>query len=223
MEILERAGHQMRLLTATEAAELLQVKGDTLYSLIDREELPAAKVGGQWRFLEEDLITWFKSKYSVKSQNSSGGEKDDSGLEIMRPGIYRSLVSATFDANLISCENIIIDCNNIALELYDYAREDLIGKSLKTLLVPEFHEAVDETLALRLSGVIQRVHRRRDGTVLPVEISMRSFRDGKRNLRLGAIRNISHLPMNQFPEDVQQALKSYPLAATIPVAIRSCA
>jgi excisionase family DNA binding protein/PAS domain S-box-containing protein len=213
----------MKLITATEAADFLQVKGDTLYSLIEKDELPAAKVGGQWRFLEEDLIAWFKAKYTVNDQNSPTGERADSGLEIVRPGLYRNLVSASFDANLISCENIIIDCNNIALELYDYAREDLIGQPVKLLSVPEFHEQLDIAAQTDRTGVVQRVHRRRDGTVIPVEISMKGFRDGKRYLRLCAVRNISHLPVDQFPEDVQQALKLYPLAANIPEPMRSCA
>jgi excisionase family DNA binding protein len=58
----------MKFLTAAEAAELLKIKMDTLYSLVEKDELPGAKVGGQWRFLEEDIVDWFKSKSAINPE-----------------------------------------------------------------------------------------------------------------------------------------------------------
>ena len=45
----------IRLLTLNEAAELLQVSTRTLQRMIHSGEMPALKVGGQWRVREAQL------------------------------------------------------------------------------------------------------------------------------------------------------------------------
>lgn len=44
------------IMTALEAAEFLRIKTDTLYTLIEKDDLPASKLGNQWRFVQEDLV-----------------------------------------------------------------------------------------------------------------------------------------------------------------------
>jgi excisionase family DNA binding protein len=41
----------LRFLTTHETAELLQISNRTLQRMINRKDLPAFKVGGQWRIL----------------------------------------------------------------------------------------------------------------------------------------------------------------------------
>ena len=48
----------LRLLTIHETAELLQVSKRTLQRMINRKDLPAFKVGGQWRTHENTLAKW---------------------------------------------------------------------------------------------------------------------------------------------------------------------
>ena len=48
------------LLTLKETAELLQVSGRTVWRLVQQNELPAFKVGAQWRFRESDLTQWLQ-------------------------------------------------------------------------------------------------------------------------------------------------------------------
>ena len=50
----------LRLLTLPEAADLLQVSTRTLQRMIRRNELPALKVGGQWRVRESQLTRWIE-------------------------------------------------------------------------------------------------------------------------------------------------------------------
>jgi excisionase family DNA binding protein len=50
----------LRLLTLPEAADLLQVSTRTLQRMIRRNELPAFKVGGQWRVRESQLTRWIE-------------------------------------------------------------------------------------------------------------------------------------------------------------------
>ena len=50
------------LLTLSEAANLLQVSTRTLQRMIRKGELPAFKVGGQWRLRETQLRQWVESR-----------------------------------------------------------------------------------------------------------------------------------------------------------------
>ena len=52
----------IRLLTLSEAANLLQVSTRTLQRMIRNSDLPAFKVGGQWRVRETQLRQWLESR-----------------------------------------------------------------------------------------------------------------------------------------------------------------
>ena len=63
----------IRLLTLSEAANLLQVSTRTLQRMIRNRELPAFKVGGQWRLRESQLRQWVENRESslVKLEKES--------------------------------------------------------------------------------------------------------------------------------------------------------
>jgi excisionase family DNA binding protein len=66
----------LRLLTLPEAAELLHVSTRTVQRMIRRNELPAFKVGGQWRLRESQLMNWLQGRennahFSVKPTQTS--------------------------------------------------------------------------------------------------------------------------------------------------------
>jgi excisionase family DNA binding protein len=50
------------LLTLHEVADLLKVAEKTVYTMAQRRELPAFKVGGQWRFKPADLDQWIEER-----------------------------------------------------------------------------------------------------------------------------------------------------------------
>jgi excisionase family DNA binding protein len=52
----------IRLLTLSEAAQLLQVSTRTLHRMIRSGDLPALKVGGQWRLRETQLQQWLERR-----------------------------------------------------------------------------------------------------------------------------------------------------------------
>lgn len=54
----------IRLLTLSEAATVLQVSTRTLQRMIRNRQLPAFKVGGQWRMRETQLRQWVENKES---------------------------------------------------------------------------------------------------------------------------------------------------------------
>lgn len=51
-----------RLLSADEVASFLGVKRDTVYKLIDRNGLPAVKVGRLWKFRQRQVDDWVNSQ-----------------------------------------------------------------------------------------------------------------------------------------------------------------
>lgn len=59
----------MIFLTVKEASERLKVSSDVLYPMLVRGEIPAGKIRGQWRLIEEDLVDWLRKQYA--SEHSS--------------------------------------------------------------------------------------------------------------------------------------------------------
>jgi len=66
----------IRLLTLNEAAELLQVSTRTLQRMIHSGEMPALKVGGQWRVREAQLRHWVENR-----EGGSARETERAGRE----------------------------------------------------------------------------------------------------------------------------------------------
>lgn len=54
----------LTLLTLTRAAAILQVSKRTLLRMIQHKEVPAFKIGGQWRILESQFRKWVEEKGS---------------------------------------------------------------------------------------------------------------------------------------------------------------
>ena len=64
---MERSFDQIRLLTLAEAARLLHVSTRTLQRMIRSSNLPALKVGGQWRVRESQLTEWIERREGAAS------------------------------------------------------------------------------------------------------------------------------------------------------------
>lgn len=60
----------MELLTTQEALELLKIDRKTLYKLLKNGDLPAIKLGSQWRIPKEEI-----AKLVGKSQNKNKKEE----------------------------------------------------------------------------------------------------------------------------------------------------
>lgn len=55
-------------LTIEEVAEWLDVNSKTVYRLLQRQELPGFKVGGQWRVNQDMLKDWMHNSVSRKGK-----------------------------------------------------------------------------------------------------------------------------------------------------------
>ncbi len=61
------------ILNLEEASRYLRIKRRTLYSLAARGDVPAAKIGGQWRFRRSQLDKLFDAERSSAGQPAEGG------------------------------------------------------------------------------------------------------------------------------------------------------
>lgn len=62
---------QEKLLTAVEVASYLQVDKFTVYRLVSQKEMPAFKVGNQWRFKKKLLDDWLTRNSNISLEKSS--------------------------------------------------------------------------------------------------------------------------------------------------------
>jgi repressor LexA len=57
------------IMTVEEVASYLKVDTRTIYRRIKENEIPAFKIGGQWRFKKQDIDLWIKKRYPKNKQN----------------------------------------------------------------------------------------------------------------------------------------------------------
>jgi excisionase family DNA binding protein len=82
---MDKQLENIRLLTLSEAASLLQVSTRTLQRMIRNGGLPAFKVGGQWRVRETQLRQWVEDRENSaietekESDSQSPAIKDEQG------------------------------------------------------------------------------------------------------------------------------------------------
>jgi PAS domain S-box-containing protein/putative nucleotidyltransferase with HDIG domain len=108
---------------------------------------------------------------------------------------YRQLFASISDAILLfDAENLkILDANESALRLYDYTRDELLRLRLSDISA-EFDKsliAAIDILSGKLTRIPVRYHRKKDGTVFPVEITVGSFELHGRRMLCGVYRDIT--------------------------------
>jgi PAS domain S-box-containing protein/putative nucleotidyltransferase with HDIG domain len=122
-------------------------------------------------------------------------------------GKYRRLFTSISDAMLLfDAESLqIIDANDSALQLYGYTRDELLALNLPDISaeIDKSLQAAKEILTGKLLRVPLRYHRKKDGTVFPVEITVGSFDLPGRKILYGIYRDITE--RKNAETDVRQA------------------
>jgi PAS domain S-box-containing protein len=104
---------------------------------------------------------------------------------------YRMLFEVESDAILlVDCETgRLIDANTAAVAMYGYSRVELLH--LKHSDVSDDPQLTEEAIAGNVTLVPVRRHRKKDGTVFPVEIAGAYFENQGRKVHVAAIRDIT--------------------------------
>ncbi|MGH7887133.1 MAG: helix-turn-helix domain-containing protein, partial [Candidatus Binatia bacterium] len=69
-EMMKKPDTAIRLLTLAEAAIILKISKRTLHRMIQHRQIPAFKVGGQWRILESRFQEWVEEEEQITSRAS---------------------------------------------------------------------------------------------------------------------------------------------------------
>ncbi len=88
----------------------------------------------------------------------------------------------------------IVEANERAVISYGYAVDELLGMNVREIRAPETVSFLDTDMERISAGegmIFETAHRRKDGTVFPVEVSSREISLGNRNYFLGVIRDIT--------------------------------
>ena len=86
------------IITTKQAAEMLQLHQEVLYRLLNKGMIPAFRVGGQWRLIQEDLIKWARGQYTVKAGMPSSEEPCHTNEKVVASG---GSLSKEYDLSLI--------------------------------------------------------------------------------------------------------------------------
>ena len=62
---MKRPDSVIKLLTLAEAASILKISKRTLHRMIQNRQIPAFKVGGQWRILESRFQEWVQEEENI--------------------------------------------------------------------------------------------------------------------------------------------------------------
>ena len=81
---MDDAIETFRLFTLPQAAKLLHVSIRTFHRMIHKQEVPAFKVGGQWRLPESQLTEWIERReqsasVALRLENESLRLRNDAG------------------------------------------------------------------------------------------------------------------------------------------------
>jgi len=108
---------------------------------------------------------------------------------------YRQLFATVSDAIVVFDGETkqFVGVNDAAVRLYGYSREELLRLGLLDITAQpeESRIAAEEALAGELSRVPLRYHKKKDGTVFPVEIAASVLALGNRRLLCGVVRDIT--------------------------------
>ena len=93
----------------------------------------------------------------------------------------------------------ILEANAAASQAYGYDREELMSKTIRDLRAPETVRDVEEQMsqAIRNGMLFETQHRRRDGTVFPVEVNAQGMTIGEDEILLSVVRDIAERKRSQ--------------------------
>ena len=113
-------------------------------------------------------------------QQAAGFYRRQYEAEVERQALSRHYEYLTKHANdiilLLDGDLRIVEANDRAVEAYGFTREELLALTLRELRAPEASPQVDAVLQqLKTTDGLrfETLHRRKDGTLLPVEVSLR--------------------------------------------------
>jgi len=98
----------------------------------------------------------------------------------------------TFEGILLHDKGVPIDVNESFLRIFGYVREEVVGKNVIDLYIPsEYQAAIKHRIAKKIAKPFEVVGKKKDGTLIPIEIESVDVTYGNEEFRVVAIRDIT--------------------------------
>ncbi len=104
---------------------------------------------------------------------------------------FKGLSEVTFEGILLHDQGRIMEVNKRLERMFGFTREALLLLDVHELLCPEFRKMTEDMMAGETEGAHEVQGRRKDGTLIPLEIQSRAVHYQERELRVLALRDIS--------------------------------
>src|ERR1700735_4198326 len=146
---------EKHLLTVKELADYLQVNQTTIYRLVRRSEVPAFKVGGDWRFNIEPIAELEAMLPIIKRIAQALEDRRDASGDIAKLYEGREINFRTHSENLLKfvptpfatadADRRLVSFNDAYCRLFGFRRNQLRNMRLRDLV---HHEDLDRFMAL---------------------------------------------------------------------------
>ncbi len=103
----------------------------------------------------------------------------------------RTLAEASFEGICVSENGRIVDINDQFAAMFDYERNELIGRDIYTLIAPEWRPTVAERIRLGEEKRLEHQCLRKDGSLFECEAQARTIAQGGREVRVTALRDLT--------------------------------
>jgi PAS domain S-box-containing protein len=136
-----------------------------------------------------NILSWYGVLTDIEDRKRAEEELREAEMR------FRTYVDHATDALLVHDEDgVVLDVNAQACASLGYTRQELIGmhpRSFNPTMNSAIHQSVKERLESGEIFTFETAHRRKDGTVFPVEVRLRPFHEGSRVFCLALVQDIS--------------------------------
>lgn len=129
-----------------------------------------------------------------EGDRTGGGGAGESRRLAEAPGTYRLLFERARDIILfVGRRGRIVDANEAAVKAYGYSYPELLSMTIHQLRMPTANRLIEEQMAQAAAEGItfETLHRRKDGSSFPVEVSSPGGTIGRERIPVSIIRDIT--------------------------------
>ncbi|MDE2309971.1 MAG: PAS domain S-box protein [Betaproteobacteria bacterium] len=105
------------------------------------------------------------------------------------------LLDSTSDSVFVAdFDGSFVYLNEAAWKTRGYTRDELLGMNLHVLDTPKYEKFIESRMRDMMENgqcIFESAHRRKDGSVMPIEVSARIIESGGRKLVLSVVRGIT--------------------------------
>ena len=183
---------------AVEICDRFQVPVIFLTAYADRELLDRAKEAGSFGYVikpyDQRALAAMLEMALAKAASERAQRQAEEALRDSEER-YRQVVSSSTDAVMVFDAETreFIEVNEACTSLYGYSRDEFLNMSHSEITSEQeaSDDSIQKTLEGKLDSIPLRYHRKKDGSVFPVEISASTFTYKGRRVICGVVRDFT--------------------------------